>query len=531
MFAAKMPHTQSKQNANVSGGMTHARSTQAVHPHGRHAIDDEVGHAAVRASWDFRKIAVLAVDRTGKTDVTPRVADEQISSAEGTPKLHTTAEAAEAQADDIARRVAVPEQARPGQLPFGMAERLGREVGGDFRRVRVHSDEAAANRAARYGAAAMSEGRDLFFAAGRWRPNTRDGAFLAAHEAVHAAQQQFAERGVQRGEGRYFKKDGPPPKADPRDVFAEIKKRAPDLAVFVSVKTINDAMAGNSNVEGPAVAGGTSGTDVHEWHVSITLSQVHAASQTASQAIVSTKKTKQGQLVKHVIPIFWGTFSPFGSGQDYEDQGKAAEQAKTLPPNTKRGKDFAFELKVAEPLVHELLHARIIMETDSTYSGGPHTQLAQGYLDMIGASQSPKVKKQRDSLRLQIGVMAGLHDRKPTNSERQAVVDTYDEFLVHEKFDSQKVFDLMGRSNVTNPTVAKAYAETVASRLTGRFGDVTVSDPEERTQLAKLVSAATDYYDAIDGALAGANPASQPTNAPSTATPPGTSAPSKPSTK
>jgi hypothetical protein len=103
--------------------------------------------------------------------------------------------------------------------------------------------------------------------------------------------------------------------------------------------------------------------------------------------------------------------------------------------------------------------------------------------------------------------------------------------LVHEKFDSQKVFDLMGRSIVTNPTVAKAYAETVASRLTDRFGDVTVSDAEERTRLAKLVSVATDYYDAIDGALAGANPASQPTNAPSTATPPSTSAPSKPSTK
>jgi hypothetical protein len=469
---------------------------------------------------DFSRIRIHAGVRS------PEMAEDALNSESTLAfALHTAPQAAEAQADEIARRVATPEQAREGELPAGLAERLEREVGGDFRGVRVHSDTAAANRVAYHGAEAMSEGRDLYFAAGRWRPDTQEGAFVAAHEAVHAAQQGFAERGVVRGEGRYFKKD-PPPKADPRDVFEEINKRAPDLAVFVSIKTINDAMAGKSNVEGPAVSGGTSGTDVHEWHVSITNSQVTHFSETLAKPIVTTKKTKHGQIVKHVVPILWGTFFPFGSGKDYETQGAEAEKAKTLPHHTARAKDFAFELKVTEPLIHELLHARIIMEQDSTFTAGPHTQLVQGYLDMIAASHLAGVKKQRDAVRTQIGLLAQLHVQKPTAAEQADVTNIYDEFLVHEKFDSQKVFELMGASGVTNKKIAEAYSGVVVNGLTIKFGEA-VSEKLQRDQQLKLESATVAYYNAIDTALAAPHPASQPSSTPSTVPLPTTTVPAK----
>ena len=315
-------------------------------------------------------------------------------------------------------------------------------------------------------------------------------------------------------------------------MFDEIKKRAPDLAVFVDAKTIIAAMAKQDHVEGPAVSGGTSGTDVHEWHVSITLIEAKMQSKTESKPVVTTKKMKSRQLVKHVIPIEWGTFAPFGSGKEYEAQAEEAATAKALPGHAARSKDFAFELRIAEPLIHELLHARIIMETDPTFTAGPHTQLVQGYLDMIAASQSTRVKKQRDKVRAQIAVAAGmLTDQRPTTAELADVVNKKDEFLVHEKFDSQKVPGLMGISGDTNKFIAKKYSEIVVSNLKTDFGEGSISDQEELKQLWRLIDATTDYYNAIDTALAAVHTAPQPSSAPGTIPMPAAPAPAKPPKK
>lgn len=420
-----------------------------------------------------------------------------------------TRQAAEEEADQIAARVAVPERAPAGALPAGLAGRLGRETGADFTAVRVHSDAAAADRVARHGAEAMSEGRDVSFAAGRWRPDTPAGALLAAHEAVHAAQQGFAE-GVTGRAGRYFKKD-PDPKADPRDVTEIIKKRAPELAAFVDVKTINDAMAGSSPM-GPAVPGGTSGTDVHEWHVTITTNPTTPFSSTARTPAVKASKTKTGQLVRHIIAIQWGTLFSSDPVAEYEQQAEAAEKTKALPAHARRPKDFAFELKVAEPLIHELLHARIIMETDPTYTAGPHAQLVQGYLDMIAAAQSATVKKQRDAVRAKVAVLAGvLTDQAPKGAALADVVNEYDEFLVHEKYDSQKVFGIMGHSLPDNKTIATAYSKVVARGLKIKFGEGALSDAEAVKQVQHLSELTAAYYDAIDKALA--PPPNQPGSA------------------
>lgn len=512
---------QTKSAGSAMPSLVPIRSTRVMNPIpavGREAVP-QVGRIETGLHHDFSRVNVDAG------------APSWPAGAGLTPMLHTSRQAAESQADEIARHVAAPELAREGTLPAGLMERLGRDVGGDFRRVRVHSDAAAAHRVKRHGADAMSEGRHLYFATGRWRPDTPEGAFLAAHEAVHAAQQGFAERGVTRGEGRYFDKKKPKPakdpnpKADPRDVFDEITRRAPDLAAFVNVKTINSVMAGKSSVEGPAVSGGTSGADTHEWHVSLTLSQVHAFSETGATPIVTTRKTKRGQVVKHVVAIFWGTFAPFGSGAEYDTQAAEAEKAKMLPPHAARAKDYAFELKVSEPLIHELLHARIIMEKDPTFTGAPRTPLVQGYFDAIAASQSAAVSKPRNALRSQIWLMAGLHDQAPDATTLSSLVDSYDDFLVHEKYDVQKVFALMGRTGANNQEIAKAYSKVVDNGLVNRFGDSSVSDQEARTQLLKLEKATAAYYDAIDAAMAAGSATSPPSSTSGTAPAPPTSVP------
>ena len=61
--------------------------------------------------------------------------------------------------------------------------------GHDFSRVRVHTDELAAESAQAVNALAYTVGRDVVFGAGRFAPNTMPGRQLLAHELTHTIQQ------------------------------------------------------------------------------------------------------------------------------------------------------------------------------------------------------------------------------------------------------------------------------------------------------------------------------------------------------
>ncbi|HVV49754.1 MAG TPA: DUF4157 domain-containing protein [Polyangia bacterium] len=58
----------------------------------------------------------------------------------------------------------------------------------DFSGVRVHTGNDAAFAAASIGAQAFTCGRDIFFGAGRYAPESADGRALLVHELVHVAQ-------------------------------------------------------------------------------------------------------------------------------------------------------------------------------------------------------------------------------------------------------------------------------------------------------------------------------------------------------
>jgi len=66
--------------------------------------------------------------------------------------------------------------------------------GHDFSRVRVHSDERAAESARSVNALAYTVGHDLVFGAGQFTPGTNVGQRLLAHELTHVVQ-QFANGG------------------------------------------------------------------------------------------------------------------------------------------------------------------------------------------------------------------------------------------------------------------------------------------------------------------------------------------------
>ncbi len=121
---------------------------------------------------------------------------------------------------------AAPSPAQPG-IPSG-GQALGAELrrfmeprfGASFDGVRIHTDDTAARLAGQMQARAFAVGNQIFFGAGQFRPESRDGRELIAHELTHTLQQGRARQPplIQRSIlGDIAKEVGLP---DPRDYIA-----------------------------------------------------------------------------------------------------------------------------------------------------------------------------------------------------------------------------------------------------------------------------------------------------------------------
>jgi hypothetical protein len=94
----------------------------------------------------------------------------------------------------------VPTGGKP--LEHDLRARMQHAMGHDFSRVRVHTDAGAAALTRSLGAAAVTQGPDIAFAPGHYRPASREGLSLLAHELAHVAQPKSAHpTGVAPAEG------------------------------------------------------------------------------------------------------------------------------------------------------------------------------------------------------------------------------------------------------------------------------------------------------------------------------------------
>ena len=94
-----------------------------------------------------------------------------------------------------AHPVPVPPRARPARprpdldrLPAELRERLRPLFGAEIDAVRVHQDDRADEVARAYEADAVTVAEEIFFRAGRFRPEAPDGIALLVHEATHAVE-------------------------------------------------------------------------------------------------------------------------------------------------------------------------------------------------------------------------------------------------------------------------------------------------------------------------------------------------------
>lgn len=121
----------------------------------------------------------------------------------------------------------------------------------DFSGVRIHTGPAAASLATAIGARAFTFGRHIFFNDGQYRPETRDGMALLAHELTHTIQQseviqrQADERPVRVSERTAQVSERTPPQAsrlglsDALDYFADAANAIPGYRMFTILIGVN----------------------------------------------------------------------------------------------------------------------------------------------------------------------------------------------------------------------------------------------------------------------------------------------------
>ncbi len=99
--------------------------------------------------------------------------------------------------DHVSDRI---DRARAGgsSLPTDTRSRMKGAFGADLGQVRVHHDGEAATLNRIVSAQAFTSGRDIFFGAGQYRPDTQAGERLLAHELAHTQQDSGVRRSTIR---------------------------------------------------------------------------------------------------------------------------------------------------------------------------------------------------------------------------------------------------------------------------------------------------------------------------------------------
>jgi hypothetical protein len=114
----------------------------------------------------------------------------QVSSADTGPGLHAPSNT---EPSEVSPRAEVEvRRAEGGGTPLSKSLRdfFEPRFGHDFGSVRVHTGRAAESTSQSLSAAAFTYGPNIFFNAGQYRPDTRAGLGLLAHELAHVSQLQ-----------------------------------------------------------------------------------------------------------------------------------------------------------------------------------------------------------------------------------------------------------------------------------------------------------------------------------------------------
>jgi hypothetical protein len=132
------------------------------------------------------------------------------------------------------------------------------ETGLNARALRMHADATANQKARRLGAQAVTEGQEIFFAQGAYRPSTEAGRRLIAHELAHGLQQAEVGRGAAAGEVALEQEADTIGERLARGESATVHQRAaPGSQLLKEEKKIAPSIAEHKEEIGPAPISGT----------------------------------------------------------------------------------------------------------------------------------------------------------------------------------------------------------------------------------------------------------------------------------
>jgi hypothetical protein len=119
--------------------------------------------------------------------------------------------------------------------------------GTDFSDVRVHTDGRAAQSADALAANAYTTGRDIYFAAGKYAPGSREGQGLLAHELTHTVQDGESNLAFSRTESLRVSTPGEPMEREAHQVASHIESErvgvaSGDATAGVTVGSMNDGL-------------------------------------------------------------------------------------------------------------------------------------------------------------------------------------------------------------------------------------------------------------------------------------------------
>lgn len=189
-------------SSDTSHMLPESERTRSVDESARHASPDEHAGPAI-ARTDIRAAGNQAVQRAarsaGRLDRMPsgRPGDAFEQDADRAVERAVAAVTLPSAPGGTSATVPPPDSGGSGDprdparaaAHTSVRQQLDRALGTSSADVRIHADAAAAASARAEGAQAFTVGRDVYFGAGQYSPDTPTGIRLMAHELAHVAQQ------------------------------------------------------------------------------------------------------------------------------------------------------------------------------------------------------------------------------------------------------------------------------------------------------------------------------------------------------
>jgi outer membrane protein OmpA-like peptidoglycan-associated protein len=252
----------------------------------------------------------------------------------------------------------------PGQ-PLDQQARsfLEPRFGHDFSRVRVHTDDRAAQSAAAVDALAYTVGTDIVFASGQYAPERHAGLRILSHELTHVIQQRNATRGA-GGEGEIELGGGEAAEREADQLSATVMEGRGGTSAVLSSSV--PSLMRLTSAQFRRQLGSTPEQTLTLDNVFGDASFLGLWSYMGSCAATPTQDL--GPLALAVTPgLRIGGVERFGG---YSPMARQLEINPTKPEHVSN------PAELADTLVHEFIHAVDDLETDCVAAGAPPAPLA-----------------------------------------------------------------------------------------------------------------------------------------------------------